>query len=231
MRKINKLLKYGAEIDIRQTRFINKKALLEPNAHATVYNHSNIHIDKTSRLIVKEFGRLSVNTVNIKREKVSPSTLWLGNRSSFICKGRVDIREGSQIILFEDSTLEIGDSVVLNGCVIQSATSITIGNNSSITAGTLVQDTDFHPSYEKDGSPKPYKKPISIGNNVWIASRCIILKGVTIGDGAVVASGAVVTHDVPPYTLVAGNPAKVVKENIISWRTKLAIDEGFVLPF
>lgn len=55
-------------------------------------------------------------------------------------------------------------------------------------------------------------KPIVIGDNVWIGEYASVLKGVTIGTGAIVASHAVVTKDVPPYTIVAGNPARVVKE-------------------
>ena len=54
-------------------------------------------------------------------------------------------------------------------------------------------------------------KPITVQDNVWIATGAIVLPGVTIGEGAVVAAGAVVTKDVPPWTIVAGNPAKVVK--------------------
>lgn len=53
--------------------------------------------------------------------------------------------------------------------------------------------------------------PVSIGNDVWVASRAIILPGVSIGDGAVVAAGAVVTRDVPARAVVAGNPARVIK--------------------
>jgi len=56
------------------------------------------------------------------------------------------------------------------------------------------------------------KGPIVIGNDVWIGYRAIILSGVTIGDGAVVGAGSVVTKDVPPYTVVAGNPAREIKK-------------------
>lgn len=54
--------------------------------------------------------------------------------------------------------------------------------------------------------------PIHIKRGVWLASRCIILAGVTIGEYAVIGAGSVVTHDVAPYTLVAGNPAKFIKQ-------------------
>ena len=57
------------------------------------------------------------------------------------------------------------------------------------------------------------KGPVVIGNNVWIGDKATILPGVTIGDGAVIAANAVVTKDVPPYSVVGGNPAKVIKRN------------------
>ena len=56
--------------------------------------------------------------------------------------------------------------------------------------------------------------PIVIKNNVWIGMAAIILKGVTIGEGAIVAAGAVVTRDVPAHTIVAGVPAKVIKKDV-----------------
>ena len=57
-------------------------------------------------------------------------------------------------------------------------------------------------------------KPVRIGNHVWIGENSMVLKGVAIGDGAVVAASSVVTRDVPPRCLVAGAPAKVVREDI-----------------
>ena len=55
------------------------------------------------------------------------------------------------------------------------------------------------------------ERPIIIGNDVWIGSRVIILGGVRIGDGAIIGAGSVVTHDVPPYVVVGGNPARIIK--------------------
>ena len=59
-----------------------------------------------------------------------------------------------------------------------------------------------------------YNKPVYIGKNVWIGEYCRICKGVTIGDGSIVAANAVVTKDVPPNSIVAGNPARIVKTDI-----------------
>lgn len=68
-------------------------------------------------------------------------------------------------------------------------------------------DRDFHPLDQGE----EIRRPVHIGKNAWIACQVTILKGVTIGEGAVVAAGSIVTRDVPPYTVVAGNPAKIVK--------------------
>ena len=61
-------------------------------------------------------------------------------------------------------------------------------------------------------SRKNHYAPIKIGNHVWIGSNATVLSGVTIGEWAVVAAGAVVTKDVPPYTIVGGVPAKIIKK-------------------
>ena len=69
----------------------------------------------------------------------------------------------------------------------------------------------WHDDWCKDTGFRESDKPITIGNGVWIGMRCLILDGVTIGDGAIVAAGAVVTKDVPPFAVVGGVPAKVLK--------------------
>ena len=86
---------------------------------------------------------------------------------------------------------------------------MTIGSDTTIADDVIIRDYDGH--YVNDGIKTA---PVSIGNHVWIGSKSMILKGVTIGEGSVVAAGAVVVRDVPPHTLVGGVPAKVIKENI-----------------
>ena len=82
-----------------------------------------------------------------------------------------------------------------------------------ISDDVRIQDSDNH-NIVINGIEKESTKPIIIGDRVWVGKNVLILKGVTIGDGAIIAAGSVVVKDVPSKTLVAGNPAKVIKENV-----------------
>ena len=86
---------------------------------------------------------------------------------------------------------------------------VTIGNNAIISDGAYLCTAEHDIT---DRGFQLQTKPITIGDCAWIAARAIVLPGVTIGEGAVVAAGAVVTRDVPAWTVVAGSPAKVVKK-------------------
>lgn len=91
------------------------------------------------------------------------------------------------------------------------AYSVHIGDRCAISWDCEILDTDIH-GVIVDGQDQPRTARVHIGDRVWIGTRSIILKGVAIGDGAVVAAGSVVTADVPAYTLVAGNPARAIKK-------------------
>lgn len=90
---------------------------------------------------------------------------------------------------------------------------VEIGNGCNISWNCTILDRDYH----KLCSDKEIIKPVKICDNVWIGCNCTILKGVTIGEGAVVAAGSVVTKDVPPKALVGGNPAKIIKTDVF-WK-------------
>ena len=100
-----------------------------------------------------------------------------------------------------------------NNNTIISKDSVSIGHKCAIAWGVTITDHDFHKLYI-DGKQKVETAPVVIGDNVWIGMNATILKGVTIGDGAVVGAGAVVTKNVPARSVVAGNPAKVIAENV-----------------
>jgi acetyltransferase-like isoleucine patch superfamily enzyme len=116
--------------------------------------------------------------------------------------------------LAEESAIVIGEQTGISGASIVARSTITIGRHVLVGAGACIWDTDFHPLAPDQRQQHPTRDarsaPIRIDHDVFIGARAIILKGVTIGWGAVVGAGAVVTRDVAPCEIVAGNPASVV---------------------
>ena len=129
---------------------------------------------------------------------------------------------GRSVTLFRDvgffldgdgATVAIGNGTYLNERIrITCKRSVEIGEYCAIAWDVWITDTDYH---SLDGADPI--APVSIGDHVWIGARSAILKGVDIGAGAVVAAGSIVTKDVPERALVAGNPAKVIRQNV-SWK-------------
>jgi acetyltransferase-like isoleucine patch superfamily enzyme len=108
------------------------------------------------------------------------------------------------------ATLRLGAGTFVNtGASISARASVDIGRRCQIANHVAIMDSDFHGLIERDRPEPP--APIVIEDDVWLAVRATVLKGVRIGRGAVVAAGAVVASDVPPYALVAGVPARVVR--------------------
>jgi len=111
--------------------------------------------------------------------------------------------------------ITVGEGTTLSGTSIVSYESVTIGKNVLFGPEVVIMDADGHPADRRlpDNAENKMKcvAPVKIGDNVWIGYGATVLKGVTIGDYAVVAANAVVVKDVPAHAVVAGNPAKVIK--------------------
>lgn len=106
--------------------------------------------------------------------------------------------------------IKLGKNVFINsGCCFQDQGGIEIGDNALIGQQVVIATLNHDLNPEKRANMVP--APVKIGNGVWVGAHATILSGVTIGDGAVVAAGAVVTKDVPANTVVGGVPAKIIK--------------------
>jgi maltose O-acetyltransferase len=116
----------------------------------------------------------------------------------------------SELIALEKGALEIGDQVFINyGVSISAHQHIRIGNRCQIGNWSMLMDNDFHRAEAKDQPGQ--SAPIILEDDVWLGARVIVLKGVTIGQGSVVGAGSVVTKDIPPRSVAAGVPARVVR--------------------
>src|SRR4030081_2478828 len=149
------------------------------------------------------------------------------NPGAVVIGNHVSLYAGCSFSVGEKGSCTIGDFTLLNGALIMAEDKIKIGSHCLVSWNVGIADSDFHPlepaqrlidaqalaPYFKDRPPRPKLKtaPVKIGDNVWIGMNAVILKGVTIGDNSVVEAGAVVTKSIPANTIVAGNPAVVVK--------------------
>lgn len=139
--------------------------------------------------------------------------LILGDDVAF--SGKVDINFSSRFV--DRPTLRIGDGTGIgHGCHFTVARAITIGRKCRLAAGVRMFDSNGHPAdpaARRAGAPPPAEevRPIVIADNVWIGAGALIFPGVTIGEDSVVSAGSAVFSDVPPRTIVAGNPARPVR--------------------
>lgn len=147
-----------------------------------------------------------------------PSHIRLGANS--VCRGVLRCDKSTR------ARIEVGEDVYLGDDVLISAMEeIIIERAVMVAHGVQILDNDSHPTDPDErfahwrrirhGVKTPVRvasSPIQIREYAWIGLNSLIMKGVTVGEAAIVAAGAVVTRDVPPWTLVAGNPARVVRE-------------------
>lgn len=117
--------------------------------------------------------------------------------------------ERTKLLVHTGASLTVGSRSRINGAHISVKKAMVIGKNVRIGPYTLIMDSDFHDVYDRGRGGKAGE--VHIGDDVWIASKVTILKGVKIGTGAIVCAGAVVTKDVAPFSMVGGVPARLIK--------------------
>lgn len=116
----------------------------------------------------------------------------------------------SEMVAHPTGRIEIGNGVFVNyGASFSAHAHVSIGDGCQIGSYACLMDNDYHSVEDRDRPGE--SQPIFLGRNVWLGVRVIVLKGVTIGDNAVIGAGSVVTHDVPANSLAAGVPARVIR--------------------
>lgn len=180
------------------------------------------------RLLANKFYKFKISkkpNVSIDQRSIIN---YLGIKLTKNCKLIISentIVEGHLIFERENTSISIGKRTFIGGSSLICAEKIIIGSDVLIAWGCVFLDHNSHSLFfhkrkddvinrlngEKNWSIV-IRKPIVVEDKAWIGFNSIILKGVTIGEGAIVGAGSVVTKDVPPYTIVAGNPARIIRE-------------------
>lgn len=215
MNKIQKILYLFGNTNVWQTLRLYYSQPHNRSAQLHIMNRSQIYIDKTARIVMQPQSGLEFNMMEDPFKKARPSRLILHPNSQLVCKGRIQTFEAVRIECLPNAVLEIGNRTYINhDSEIRCREHISIGNDVSIAYNVLIQDSDYHTMCDENGNAKPHTLPITVEDNVWIGANAIILKGVTLGKGCVVAAGSVVSKSVPANALVGGNPARIIKQNI-----------------
>lgn len=165
------------------------------------------------------------------RRKIKIGGGRLSNRTKLVvlgdfCYGKnlvvadegIDNFARSQIVVLQGAELHVGNNVGMTQVSITCKQKIHIGDEVKIGAGTMIFDTNFHNTdwtirRNRDIDLKTAQNaPIHIGNDVFVGARCIINKGVSIGDRSIIAAGSVVIKDIPEDCIAGGNPCKVIRQ-------------------
>ena len=177
-----------------------------------VYPRTALNIHKTAQVILKK-GNLSINR-SWQKKNYSSSLLEMAENSKLIVNNTFDIYSGASISITKNATLVLGSGFANRNLNLACFERIEIGENVFISENVTIRDSDDHSIFP---GKRKSTMPIRIGNYVWVGLNVTILKGVTIGNGAVIAAGSLVNKDVPENVLVAGVPAKIIKEDI-QWK-------------
>ena len=124
----------------------------------------------------------------------------------------------AELFVDKNAILRMGNNVRLNNASISALDKISIGNDVLIGSESAISDSDWHGI----NGEQVKNSPVTIGNHVWIGARVLILKGVLIGDNAIIGAASVVTHDVDANLIVAGNPAKQIGKTVSGYTTEIS---------
>jgi acetyltransferase-like isoleucine patch superfamily enzyme len=179
-----------------------------------IYCKTAITIRKSAR--VQLGGRLHFGNPDPLSAVISvlPANLYVGQKAVLKAGHSVSIGPGVNLIVKDGAELTIGEGTYFTSdSHIEASTNISIGSNCAISWGTTLIDDDHH----QFGTSPIKPGSLVIEDDVWVGCNVTILKNSRIGKGSVVAANSLVRGEFPAHSLIGGNPAKVIKENI-SWK-------------
>ena len=169
--------------------------------------------------MIVDFGHILNAQLRLRGKARVPFSVRLRGRAQVVGSGEVVLAEGVslngtivpiELVTYTSGRIEIGEHTFINyGSSIAARASVKIGSHCHLGHYLFVMDNDQHDVVRHWELPPSY--PVVIEDNVWIGSKVVILPGVRIGSHAVVGAGSIVTRDIPPRCVAAGNPARVIR--------------------
>jgi acetyltransferase-like isoleucine patch superfamily enzyme len=192
--------------------FFNRHIKLIGKAHAKI--HPSTHLIMHNSKIIVEGGTAEIG-YDPDLDRKGSCVINMSNSTLHLI-GDVSIRRPDASVWAWNATVVIRHGTFINPTTsIIAGRRVEIGEYCNIASRVVIMDNDLHKHAIGDEKLIKAYKEVKIGNHCWIGWAATILKGVTIGDGSIVAAGAVVTKDVKERTLVGGVPARVIRENVV----------------
>jgi len=207
LKKLKVYYHYLRQIDL--VNFIRINLFKKYPGWFVPYKRGYCAIHHRSEIIVNKDSRFRFNCGE-------PSDPFVGyfkmeEGAKLVVNGNFSIFTGGRVLLYKNATLELGDGYINHNVFLVCRDKVTIGKGVAISNNVVIRDNDAHRIIDDQHVST---KPVEIGDHVWIGTNVTILKGVKIGNGAVIAANSLVNKDVPAKALAGGVPAKILKENI-----------------
>lgn len=210
---MGKLLAFR-EIDLVQYFYLNycSKAVRRNGSGKIIpYKHAVIDLEPGSKIVLGN-GNVQIGTNKLRGSKTET---YLRVRAGATWKAAegCSISYGATLEVLQHAVLTSGYFTMNSFSVIIAAENISLGHDVMIARNVVIYDSDFH-AVDKN---KPISSPVTIGDHVWIATNATVLKGVSIGKGAMIAANTVVTENVADETMVAGRQECVTLKETVHW--------------
>jgi len=197
---------------LKTIRYNSIKSIVKGD-YMLIRKHTAVSISPKASIQIK--GTFSIGNKRIKKSRLE-TRLLIEKNATLISDDYVGIGYGSDIELFEGAKLHFKGRIGSNiGFTVICSNFIEIGKDVMIGRGVTIRDNNGNHYINRPG----YKtsKPVIIGDKVWLCEGCTIMSGVKIGDGAIIGAHAFVTSNVPAHSMVSGNPAVIVDEDVL-WK-------------
>ena len=214
---MNKIFFFMPNITDRLVRFLCTKHFTRKGIR--IYKPCSYYVHPKAHVRIGKYLHFNRQWDDVKAWKNKMAGSLFVAEKALLKADAFDMYAGCRINVNSGAELILGSGYMNHDCVIDCFSSIRIGHGVVVSERVVLRDSDNHVICSKSDKcmvwgGKSVAAPIIIGDHVWIGMNVTVLKGVTIGEGSIVAAGSVVTKDVPPHSLVAGVPAKVVKTGV-----------------
>lgn len=191
--------------------FFSSQVISKRKLSIDITKYARIQLDKGAK--IEANGKLIIGLKQLKSSRME-TRLLIEENATLTINGQFTMYAGSYIRVIKGGHLILNGGFINENVQITCGDTIEVGYGATIGRDVVIRSFDGHTIMCNDYQ---ISEPIKIGRHVWIGQGATVLKGVSIGEGAIIAAKALVTKDVPAHTIVAGIPAKVIKENV-EWK-------------